>query len=804
MFRRRIIALALSLALGIIAVDDFINNRDYTKFIIITTVFGFAMYRIICIRKKIERSVNGKSIGRDALICVLVFSFGMVNYIIHVHQMKMLPQDELSKVKCIEGRVIAYKENEKGLTVDIKTSSLGKVTVVRCYKWQGFDSLNKRKNLKKDKELKNENANRSIRTYDKSKRGLELYGKEVKAYGVIKVPVGARNPGCFNYRRYLLTKKITYIMNITNIREVEGAEPSKLWRMRHSLNNTKEGFARKVSDGRSEVYGFIKGVTFGDTDDIDEGTIREFRENTTAHVLAVSGLHVGVIYGMLRLMSIGRHGGIVGFLTMFAMLGYGEITTWNVSTTRAVIITCTAIMGFYLKRPFDLLSSLAVAFIALLIYNPFLLFGASFQMSFLAVCGIAFFTDPLGRLVGKYGGFLLAIQLSMIPYTIYTFNKINPIGFLINIPVVALIGLLVPFSVFGLFLYSIIGNVGVIIKSQIFHLTEIITKLNHVLNLDGKYSYSMSSMKITTIIALYALLFYLFSEFNIVMLLRKRYDAITQSVILIICTSISVGTIYSNTFTNYEVVFIDVGQGDGIHIRTDNYDVLLDGGGEKKRNIGEKVLKEYFLKNGCSNLDKSIFTHMHMDHCKGAMELGEVYTVKQYMVPYPYRYQVTGKSLKLVRFKDKIRLEKGVWIEAIWPMDDRIATSESDDNELNTVYILHYNGIKIMLTGDLVEADELDMIKYYKSTDVLKCDILKVAHHGSRYSSNEKFIDAVNPRIAIIQVGEHNTYGHPNAGVIERFKKRGISVYRNDKEGAIGVDISNNKIRIDRMIKDVI
>ena len=118
------------------------------------------------------------------------------------------------------------------------------------------------------------------------------------------------------------------------------------------------------------------------------------------------------------------------------------------------------------------------------------------------------------------------------------------------------------------------------------------------------------------------------------------------------------------------------------------------------------MLKEYFLKNGCSNLDISIFTHMHMDHCKGAMELGEVYPVKQYMVPYPYRYQVKGRHVNLVRFRDKIRLEKGVWIEAIWPMDDRIATSESDDNELNTVYILHYKGVKIMLTGDLVEADE--------------------------------------------------------------------------------------------------
>ena len=119
---------------------------------------------------------------------------------------------------------------------------------------------------------------------------------------------------------------------------------------------------------------------------------------------------------------------------MLAMLGYGELTTWNVSTTRAVILTCTAIMGFYLKRPFDLLSSLALSFIMLLIYNPFLLFSASFQMSFLAVCGIAFLTDPLGRLIGKRGGFLLAIQLSMIPYTVFTFNKINPIGFLINVP----------------------------------------------------------------------------------------------------------------------------------------------------------------------------------------------------------------------------------------------------------------------------------------------------------------------------------------------------------------------------------
>ena len=798
MFRRRIVALGISMALGIIAADTYINQREIIKFTLIMAVFIFVIYRIIYIRQNMELETTDRMLKYDAILCIALFIIGILNYGIHAYEMSPTTATELLRCKYIEGRVINYKENQKGLTLDIKTTSLGKVAIVRCQKWNGFGNENK--TFIKGGKKPEMGINKSMKT----SQGLELYGREVKVHGSIKIPTSARNPGCFDYKRYLMTKKITYVMKANDISEISNDEQSFIWIVRRSLYRKKDQFARKVSGNRSEIYGFIKGVAFGDTSDIDDDTIKEFRENTTAHVLAVSGLHVGVIYGMLRLMAMGRHGGLIGFITMMAMLCYGEITAWNVSTLRAVILTCSAIVAFYLKRPFDLLASLSASFIIVLLYNPFMMFGASFQMSYIAVSGISFLTDPLSRLVGKHAGFMLAIQLSMIPYTIYTFNKINPFGFLINIPIVGLISLLVPFSILGLISYSLLGSVGVVIKSEIFYLTEIITKLNHFLNMNGRYSYSISSMKITTIIAMYALLYFLCSEFNIVLMLRKRYDLIAQSIILVMCMSIAVGSAYRNNFMDYEVVFIDVGQGDGIHIRTDRCDVLLDGGGEKNRNIGEKVLKEYFLKNAANDVDMSIFTHMHMDHCKGAMELGEIYPVKQFMVPYPYRYQVSGPRLKFVRFKDKLRLGKDVWIQAIWPMDDRVATNDSDENELNTVYMLYYKGIKIMLTGDLVEADELDMIKYYKSTDVLKCDILKVAHHGSRYSSNEKFIEAANPRIAVIQVGENNTYGHPNAGVIRRFEKRGIKVYRNDKEGAIGVDISRNEIKIDRMIEDVI
>ena len=101
----------------------------------------------------------------------------------------------------------------------------------------------------------------------------------------------------------------------------------------------------------------------------------------------------------------------------------------------------------------------------------------------------------------------------------------------------------------------------------------------------GKFSYSISSMKIATLIAIYALLFYICSEFNIVMILRKRYLVVLQSVILILCMSITIGSAYRNLFLDYELVFIDVGQGDGIHIRTENYDVLLEYRGEGAKRV---------------------------------------------------------------------------------------------------------------------------------------------------------------------------------------------------------------------------
>ena len=139
-----------------------------------------------------------------------------------------------------------------------------------------------------------------------------------------------------------------------------------------------------------------------------------------------------------------------------------------------------------------------------------------------------------------------------------------------------------------------------------------------------------------------------------------------------------------------------------------------------------------------------------------------------------------------------------MYIESIWPAEvSKQQIAFDDPNEHNTVYMIHYKGIKIMVTGDLLEEDEKEMVRYYQDTDTLKCDILKVAHHGSKTSSSEEFLDAAKPQIAVIQCGRNNFYGHPHKQTLERLEERGIKVLRTDISGAVGIDIHGSRLSAD-------
>ncbi len=243
-----------------------------------------------------------------------------------------------------------------------------------------------------------------------------------------------------------------------------------------------------------------------------------------------------------------------------------------------------------------------------------------------------------------------------------------------------------------------------------------------------------------------------------------------------------------------------------MHIRTeDGRNYLLDGGGKIDYNLGKKTLKPYLLKNGVRRLDGAFVTHLHTDHYKGIAEL-----CQEGMVNKLFLYEGSrNKTEQICRetglsADDLVFLHAGQTvslgdadpakntperIEVLWPeAGERSGASlqkngEEDENETSLILKIHAGGMRLLATGDVDAACEDRLAAKYR--DGLKVDLLKVAHHGSRYSWSDAFAKYAEPQAAVFQVGKNN-YGHPNGEIIAGYEQAGAGIWRNDLQGAVG------------------
>ena len=500
-----------------------------------------------------------------------------------------------------------------------------------------------------------------------------------------------------------------------------------------------------------------------------------------------------------------------------------------------------ALISFYIKRPFDLLSAVSTASILILSISPYYLFNSGFQMSFLAMLGITFISNSFGKLIGGKIGGVIGIQMLMTSYSAFTFNILNPLSIIINIPVVFIISIIVPLGLI-LILINIIFDIwaGVLIK-MIINLSRLTIFINHFLYLGGSTSLNIRSRGLLFFSLGIGLLIFIFSEQVKIWIIRRDKRRIFISLLTMIFFISALTMPFNNKFRRDEIVFIDVGQGDAIHVRTVNKlikdrNIMFDGGGSRDYDVGEKVLKPYLLKNGAGKVDLAFISHLHEDHYKGMSELSRDFPVERLFLDKLYKDGKDGKNRKydkpneiysrerdFLEIGDVIKLGKDIEIRVLWPYFDDFNSDEvaekgiendgentgekAGENDKNMVLMLRYKKIKLMITGDLTGEDEEKMLEYYKRNygnyKMLRCDILKSPHHGSRYSNSEKFLRAVRPKAVVIQAGENNIYGHPHKETLERIKRLGIDIYRTDQSGAIGVDIrGGNKFIIDKMINE--
>ena len=638
-----------------------------------------------------------------------------------------------------------------------------------------------------------------------------LTGRICRFTGPVRRPDGRRNFGCFDYALYLKGRDVRCFCEVSRFR----AEAGELrFRLLNALAVSKARFFDRIAPYMDrEAFSLLAGLLFGEKGYLEEDVYVSFQRNGIAHVLAVSGLHVGLVYAVVLKLMQGRRNGKTTAVSAIVLLCYICLSGFSVSVLRASFMIGLHLLSFHLHRRYDLVSAASLAACVFLGVNPYQLFDSGFQLSYMAAysLGVALPRMQLKatELADRYkkgwiddaGKLLLpciAVQLGMTPLTLFHFLIFSPVSLLLNPFAVALAGLLLPA---GLFLY-LVQSFGISLATAAAAgpasaFAHLLLALNDAGNALGG-SFPMAAPPIGMLCLYYAVFFYWFSEGRAVLLRKGRQRSAALLCLAMTLSScllpfwFGLGELLPWQRPLRDVVFVDVGQGDCIHIASDSCHVLVDGGGSAMKNVGEGTLLPYLLKNGVSGLEMAVVTHPDQDHCKGIKELSQKMRIRTIVFPAVYENDISvTEGYRADRFVfagrgDVIRMGDAVFRVLTPYKDGRVTARTENRNETCIAGMLETKDLKILLTADMTDQTEQWLLADGSDVDA---DILKVAHHGSAYSSREDFVSAVSPRFAVISCGRNNSYGHPAERITAMLAEMGVEMLRTDLSGAVGVTL---------------
>ncbi len=650
-----------------------------------------------------------------------------------------------------------------------------------------------------------------VRIYSSDER--LMIGGLYEITGTLKIARNASNPGGFDYKTYLSTKNIKAYVNVnsSDILFIEKKDIAFFYDDILQLRAWLDGVIR--ANLASDKAGLLSGVIFGESF-MEEEILISFRNVGVAHVLAVSGLHCGIIYmfsvSVLRRLNLSDKGVFIAGLICLAF--YCAITGFTPSVVRASVMLSLMSFASVTKRQSDSFNNLCLAAIFMLLINPMSAFSVSFQMSFCAAASIVLFVPVINAKLKPVKNKFIAgarslliisftVQLALAPITIYYFNNINLITILANlliIPVmsVVVIGGLIIVVISAVFpfasgvLYSLIDVV----------LTYLIEVTSYLASIKLTYFY-VPSLRIRELVLLYFILFAFFGYYNLHKYKIRKYLFCAVFVSLFVWCA----ALYLPPFKT-RLHFLDVGFGDCCIIRTKRGEnIIIDGGGHLNNDTAKYDIIPFLEYYKINSIDAAIVTHSHSDHINGiiglinyGIDIDTVYANEDYTDLYYDLISEANKRAIQVRSLyagDSLSYED-VFMNVLLPYPDMPGNTYINNSSITI--LLSADDVDFLLLGDLEEYGLNLLLNTYWLSYV---EVVKANHHGEYNQMTPMLYEYTSPNVCVISVGANN-YSLPNEELFIMLKNNQVECYTTENSGMITFVINGDDYKITEYVEN--
>lgn len=554
----------------------------------------------------------------------------------------------------------------------------------------------------------------------------------------------------------------------------------------------------------ARVSGFLTAELTGDKSAMDDGDYLAMQETGLAHLFAVSGLHCAFLVTLLALL-ISRRQRLLCAVTIPLLLFYMVMVGMSPSVVRACIMQIFLLIAPLFRRGSDPLTSLAAALLVILLCNPFAAASVSLQLSFSATLGMVLLSPRLYKLLtGWYKGkcrplraalcFVAANLSATLSAVVFTapltawyfriFVLVAPLSSLLAVPAAG-------WSFMAAFVTVLLGFVWLPLASLLGWISWALVR--YILWIaNGMMSWRYHAVYFTNPYLVYWLLF-LYAAFIGCAATpdgKRKY---------LLASALSVLTLTAAIWVNRQdyqygvltALTLDVGQGESVILTSGGETALVDCGSSNSYKDPGGLAADTLHSMGVRELSAVVVTHYHADHTNGLYEVLRRIPVQTIYLPdIEDEYGVRERLVSLAK-------EKGAQVtyvtkETADTLGDTVLTiyppvqSGGDLNELGLTALASAGDFDLLITGDMSGSTEKKLVETYALPDI---EVLVVSHHGSRYSSNIRFLKSVTPEAAVISVGDNN-YGHPSEETLQRLLAVGADIWRTDQQGTIRITVN--------------